>query len=456
MMKRKMKKVISLGLIGSFSFFTMTSCSTQVNLLSWGPFSEPQEIQSSYHGQISQFVSKVRPRPGNPDSHYLLARYYQQGGEHEKAIEEFQKVILIEPRHVQAHNEMGVSYDHLKDYARAVESYQRALLSNPDLDYVLNNLGYSYLLQGNPDEAIPVIQKAIFLNGREGKFHNNLGLAYAVKGDLDQALAEFKLAGDESKAHFNIAQFYHQRGLYRIAQFHYSQALSLDPSFHHAKIASQGIDALARIFQPPTKEEEKGMAEEGTAQEAMLPPDEQAARGMAVSSTPEMQVPVPVPPESGRVLLSAVDSEWLARGQEDLGALTAELNPVFPPAPKTEPAPPSSVPAVKEKNSSLKKAEVEVSNGNGVNGMARKVSSHLQKNGVPVRRVTNANHYNYRQTLIFYQNGYQEAAVQVADQIPGLQNLEEQKKFDRANINVKVIIGKDILSVPELKGGGKS
>jgi tetratricopeptide (TPR) repeat protein len=428
MMKRKMKKVISLGLIGSFSFFTMTSCSTQVNLLSWGPFSEPQEIQSSYHGQISQFVSKVRPRPGNPDSHYLLAGYYQQGGEHEKAIEEFQKVILIEPRHVQAHNEMGVSYDHLKDYARAVESYQRALLSNPDLDYVLNNLGYSYLLQGNPDEAIPVIQKAIFLNGREGKFHNNLGLAYAVKGDLDQALAEFKLGGDESKAHFNIAQFYHQRGLYRIAQFHYSQALSLDPSFHHAKIASQVIDALARIFQPLPQEEETG----------------------------EQQAPVPVPPESGRVLLSAVDSEWLTRGQEDLGALTAELNPVFPPAPKTEPAPPSSVPAVKEKNSSLKKAGVEVSNGNGVNGMARKVSSHLQENGVPVRRVTNANHYNYRQTLIFYQNGYQEAAVQVADQIPGLQNLEEQKKFDRANINVKVIIGKDILSVPELKGGGKS
>jgi len=99
---------------------------------------------------------------------------------------------------------------------------------------------------------------------------------------------------------------------------------------------------------------------------------------------------------------------------------------------------------------------IEVSNGNGVNGMARRVSQHLKDKGLPVSRITNADHFNHRRTMIYYRDGYQEAAVQVADQIPGLQKMEEQKKFDRHQINIKVVIGKDIFSDKALRGKGRS
>ncbi len=456
-MKKRNIKAIALGLIGSFSLLSLTSCSTQGNFLNWGAFSDPPEIKSTHQSEISQFASQVRPRPGNPDSHYLLGNYYQDRGEHSKAIEEFQKVVLIDPRNVQAYNGMGVSYDRLRDYARAVESYRRALGLNPDLDYVLNNLGYSYLLQSKTDEALPVLQKAMALNGREGKFHNNLGLAYAIKGDLDRALAEFKLAGDDSKAHFNTAQFYRRQGLYRIAHFHYSQALSLDPSFNHARMAVQAIHALARIFQPsdPKKEE---AAPESKSQKNSPILHNPVAQAQMEPYRPEQGGLRPVSSESEPVLLPAAEETRLARVLDDSGAHSTELKTIPSPDLTAEPSPPPSVSQGTEKPAplSLKKAWIEVSNGNGVNGMARKVSRQLEHKGIPVRHITNANHFNHGQTRIYYQNGYEEVAVRVADQIPGLQELEERKKFDRPNINVKIIIGKDILSGSSLKGGRRS
>ena len=456
-MKKRVNKMVALSLVGGFSLFSLTSCSTQVNFLNRGAFSDPPKMKSSEQGQISQFVSQVRPRPGNPDSHFLLGGYYQERGEHAKAIEEFQKVILIDPGHVQAHNGMGVSYDYRRDYARAVECYKKALALSPNLEFVLNNMGYSYLLQGRPEEAVPVLQKAIALNGREGKFHNNLGLAYAAKGDLDSALAEFKVAGDESKAHFNIAQFYHRRGLYRIAQFHYSQALSLDPSFIHARMAMQAIDALAKIFQPSARKKEEAVLESKSEENSPIP-DHQVAQAISEPYHHEQSGLRPVSSESEPVLLSAVEDARVAQVQDDSGVKSAELKPILSPALRTEPTLPPSLPhgAAKPAPPSMKKAGIEVSNGNGASGMARRVSRELEDKGLPVRRITNADHFNHPRTRIYYQNGYQELAAQIADQLPGLQKLEEQKKFDRPNINVKVVIGKDIIPGPGLNRRGKS
>jgi Tfp pilus assembly protein PilF len=77
-----------------------------------------------------QFFSQVRPSQGNPDSHYLLGCYYQERGSHREAIEEFQKVLLIDPNYVKAYNGMGISYDLSKASSKATEVYQKALKIN--------------------------------------------------------------------------------------------------------------------------------------------------------------------------------------------------------------------------------------------------------------------------------------------------------------------------------------
>ena len=248
--------MLSLLVLESLVLFFIISCSNEISVI--------KEKNLGLQKNMVRFFSQVRPSQGNPDSHYLLGCYFQERGSHREAIEEFQKVLLIDPNYVKAYNGMGVSYDLSRNSSKAIEVYQKALKINPKLDYVLNNLGYSYLLQGHIDEAISAFEKAIALNPKEMRYHNNLGLAFAQKDQFELAFSEFVKAGDESEAHYNIARLYYERGRYHEARGHYAKALGLNPQSTMVRTGVEVVNALARIFQPSSHE---------TGQEALVEPD---------------------------------------------------------------------------------------------------------------------------------------------------------------------------------------
>ncbi len=99
---------------------------------------------------------------------------------------------------------------------------------------------------------------------------------------------------------------------------------------------------------------------------------------------------------------------------------------------------------------SLREVGIEISNGNGVNQMARKVGNYLKEVGMKVVRLTNANHFNFEKTKIIYENGYEAEAEYVSEQLPaGKHTLESVKRLDRPYIKVKVLIGKDLIQYKE-------
>ena len=443
-MKKKTKRVTFTALTGVFFLFFILSCTTV-----------------SFDKEIFQFFSKVRPHPGNPDSHYLLACYYQERGRHREAIEEFRKVALINPDHVKAYNGMGVSYDLLGDFPRAVESYKTALKLNPNLNYVHNNLGYSYLLQGKFDEAIVTFNQAIALNDSNKQTHNNLGLAYAESGQFDLAMAEFEKAGDEAKAHYNMAQVYLKKGLYNEAKSQYANALDLNPSLTMVRTGLEAAHVLARIFLPvPVKTEPKDwiMPDRGTV-------DKKESEKIAIEDqkTPlvveivkeELNEPptyeshahqeMGVPDQLMIVAMKEVNSLQMASDQSVTRELKSQENST--PDQRMEP---------KQLNS-LREVGVEISNGNGVNRMARRVGNYLKEKGFNVVRLTNANNFSHSETEIYFHKGHGDDARQLAEQIISkLENMKELKQLDRPNIKIKVIIGKDLISKNKSFGDQKS
>jgi len=99
-MKLKNKNAILLStssLLVAFVIFYISGCSMKEGFILWGKSGGLQE-----DSDLLAFVSSIRPRAGNPDSHYLLACYYQDGGEHKKAVEEFEKVLRINPENSEA------------------------------------------------------------------------------------------------------------------------------------------------------------------------------------------------------------------------------------------------------------------------------------------------------------------------------------------------------------------
>ena len=348
---------------------------------------------------VVAFVSRVTPAQGHPDSHYRLACAYQDRGDHRRAIEEFRKALVLAPDHVKAWNGLGVSCDLLGDFPKAIASYQAALRINPDIDYIQNNLGYSYLLQERLPEAIEAFSKAVSLNSRDERYHNNLGLAYAMNAELDKAFEAFKKGGNEVKAYEKLAQICQRKGLPNLAREYRDKAR---PMVSEAAKAS-GEPPAPASGRPPVKEERAETKEDVEGKET----------------------------DVAEQLLPKID---VARAAPDEEQVTKQAPPPVQP----------SLPPMKE-------IGIEVSNGNGINQMARKVGDYLTEMGMKVARLTNANKFNQENTKIFYLMGYETEAAYVAEQLPsGKGNLEAVKRFDRPDIRVKVLIGKDLAPYKEV------
>jgi hypothetical protein len=93
----------------------------------------------------------------------------------------------------------------------------------------------------------------------------------------------------------------------------------------------------------------------------------------------------------------------------------------------------------------LDRVLVQVSNGNGVRYMATRVGHFLESKGYSVGRIDNANHFNHPRTIIYYRDGFLHDAYQIAKEIPGYQEMSLSDQFNSPDIQVRLMIGKDVI-----------
>jgi Flp pilus assembly protein TadD len=88
---------------------------------------------------------------------------------------------------------------------------------------------------------------------------------------------------------------------------------------------------------------------------------------------------------------------------------------------------------------------IELCNGNGVHGIAARLSAYLKSRAVEVHRVTNAEHFSHEKTVIYYRPGYAREAYDLAQELPGLQRRREAPQLEREQLKIRIIIGKDLI-----------
>jgi hypothetical protein len=100
---------------------------------------------------------------------------------------------------------------------------------------------------------------------------------------------------------------------------------------------------------------------------------------------------------------------------------------------------------IKTEQQSRDIVELEIANGNGVNGMAGRLQYFLKERGFKVVKITNANTFEHITTKIFYNNGHRKDVDHLIQEIafcPDERSIIELKNFGR---RIKIIIGKDIM-----------
>ena len=185
-----------------------------------------------WHDSETLWGYVIKTFPGRvPIAHNNLGVLYDGRGLHDKALEEYEKAIAINPTFADAHNNLGVAYKRKGNYDRAMQEYQRALAGNPNLAEAHNNLGLVYYAKGLNNEAITAYEKALAINPAFAEAHFNLGLVYYAQGMYDTAVEQYKKALEMNPsfadAHYRLGLSYYENKDYTSAKIHIEKAQKL-------------------------------------------------------------------------------------------------------------------------------------------------------------------------------------------------------------------------------------
>lgn len=331
-----------------------------------------------------QPLLKVRHANESPAAFYQLGRYYQGQNRSDLAIPAFQRALALDKHYAEAHNALGSLYAGQRQFELAITEFQLALAAAPDTAHFYNNLGYAYYLQGRPVEAAAALEKAASLKPGDAKITTNLNLALTQKTQAELA----------------------------------QQAFAPAPATTSPPATATGSVAAPPVHQSITETTLAAPALTPASQPAVV----DAATPSAQPATPPLvaePAPVVVPPQPTPV----------------------EPQVVEPVAPTMLAAAPPVLP----KEESSRPARYEVSNGNGITGMAKRVNRGLLAQGYPSARLTNSKPFRHPVTVVEYRPGYAGVAARLSASLP-LKPAITEKAGLRQSTDVRLVLGRDVMT----------
>lgn len=282
---------------------------------------------------------------------------------------------------------LGRYYQGRISYDQAIAAYRAALEQDRNFADAHNGLGVIYASQGRYDEAIREFQMAISVAPQLAYLYNNLGYAYLLRGSNEKAVKALQ------------------------------EARRLDPgnekTLHNLVLAHQRLDGV------------RGEQAVGRPMPIPTAPSESNAKPSVVAES-----------KSGSD--SSVKLVAVAPNVYELREPALEAKPVQAReehgshAPRQEPPGPQ-----------LKPFKLEVSNGNGVTGMARRVAGHLERIGISTGRLTNQLPFDQAGTEVQYREGYRAEAAKLASALQNPVNVVRNDRL-RGDIHVRLVLGRDV------------
>jgi len=114
-----------------------------------------------YEKAAEQFQQAVQLDPTNDRAYINLAGVYQQLNQPDKAEDTYKRAIAIRPQYWRGYVLLGITYINQADYEKAEAMFRRATELDPDSYLALNALGGALLYQGKDDDAAKAFERSI-------------------------------------------------------------------------------------------------------------------------------------------------------------------------------------------------------------------------------------------------------------------------------------------------------
>jgi len=93
---------------------------------------EPEDAKRLYEKAVAAYKQVIRLKPGSASAHTDLGTTYAALGNHEEAVGAFKEAIRIRPTYAEAHYHLGLSYLKMGDKSLAIEEYNKLVLMDRD------------------------------------------------------------------------------------------------------------------------------------------------------------------------------------------------------------------------------------------------------------------------------------------------------------------------------------
>lgn len=161
------------------------------------PSLDPTELPAAQAMQASLAVAEKLDRAGNEAA----------------AIDQYEKVMRLDPKNAQVARRLAVLHDRRGEFAKADVEYRKATTALPRDADLLNDWGYSYYLRNNWSEAETKLRQALKVDPRHTRARCNLGLVLGQQGRYPEAMKTFREAQlSEAEAHSNLGFVYWTQG----------------------------------------------------------------------------------------------------------------------------------------------------------------------------------------------------------------------------------------------------
>jgi tetratricopeptide (TPR) repeat protein len=130
----------------------------------------------------------ARDYPGEKRAHHRLAGFHRAEGRLYQAIEEYNRVLALDPNFGWAMNELGYMYTDIGDYERAAEYFERYEAVSPGDANPVDSMGELCFRMGRLDEAIDRYRQALDLKPDFYYAYWEIAYVSALKENYEEAL----------------------------------------------------------------------------------------------------------------------------------------------------------------------------------------------------------------------------------------------------------------------------
>jgi tetratricopeptide (TPR) repeat protein len=219
----------------SLTLFEHTLKVTDRNIVAYNNRGSAYGRLGNHEQAIEDYNKAIEINPKYAVAYNNRAGSHWRRGNYKDAIEDYNKAIEFNPKYAEAYNNRAGAYGSLGDYRQAIEDSNKAIEINPKYAEAYNNRAGAYGSLGDYRRAIEDSNKAIEINPKYAEAYDNRGYAYGRLGNHKQAIEDHTKAIEinpkYAEAYNNRAGTYGDLGNYRQAIEDYSKAIEINPKY---------------------------------------------------------------------------------------------------------------------------------------------------------------------------------------------------------------------------------